>query len=194
MTHPDQPDYPAAHSMDTWWFAVDERGQVAVFDTNENGPVPPNEPTETWEAIEEALPPELDGLPGESLAAWYAARGITYYEYQEDYGGLVRLYERADEAPATPLHVDQLPLAVRRLRQLVCFAGVRFDHDETLQALEFFPCRLYSEGYQVAYLCADGVTVRPVPGREDDFADFVANYRERHPDRAAKLRFDGETS
>lgn len=33
-------DYPAAHSMDTHWFAIDEAGEVAVFDTHETGPVP----------------------------------------------------------------------------------------------------------------------------------------------------------
>jgi hypothetical protein len=35
-----QPDYPAAHSMDTCFFAVDRDGHVAVFDTGEAGAVP----------------------------------------------------------------------------------------------------------------------------------------------------------
>lgn len=35
-----QPDYPAAHSMDAQWFAVDASGRVAVFDTDEPGPAP----------------------------------------------------------------------------------------------------------------------------------------------------------
>jgi hypothetical protein len=34
------PDYPAAHSMDTEWFAVDREGNVAMFDTGECGQVP----------------------------------------------------------------------------------------------------------------------------------------------------------
>ncbi len=33
-------DYPAAHSMDTMWFAVDADGHVAAFDTGEGGGVP----------------------------------------------------------------------------------------------------------------------------------------------------------
>jgi hypothetical protein len=33
-------DYPAAHSMDTEWFAVDEHGNVARFDSGEDGAVP----------------------------------------------------------------------------------------------------------------------------------------------------------
>ncbi len=35
-----QPDFPAAHSMDTEWFAVDKCGHVAIFDGGEDGPVP----------------------------------------------------------------------------------------------------------------------------------------------------------
>jgi hypothetical protein len=33
-------DFPAGHSMDSDWFAVDAQGHVAVFDTDEPGPVP----------------------------------------------------------------------------------------------------------------------------------------------------------
>lgn len=32
--------YPAAHSMDTEWFAIDSKGQVALFDTDEAGSMP----------------------------------------------------------------------------------------------------------------------------------------------------------
>jgi hypothetical protein len=35
-----QPDYPAAHSMDTCFFAIDRDGHVAVFSTGEAGAVP----------------------------------------------------------------------------------------------------------------------------------------------------------
>ena len=33
-------DFPAAHSTDSEWFAVDKEGRVAVFDTLEPGPLP----------------------------------------------------------------------------------------------------------------------------------------------------------
>ena len=33
-------DYPAAHSMDSAWFAVDADGHLARFDTSEDGAVP----------------------------------------------------------------------------------------------------------------------------------------------------------
>jgi len=41
MSHlPPAQDHPAAHSMDSTWFAVDDDGQVAVFDTGEGGALP----------------------------------------------------------------------------------------------------------------------------------------------------------
>jgi hypothetical protein len=36
----DSCDYPAAHSMDTQWFAIDANGNVAVFESGEAGAVP----------------------------------------------------------------------------------------------------------------------------------------------------------
>lgn len=33
-------DFPAAHSMDTTWFGVDEEGELAVFESGEGGSVP----------------------------------------------------------------------------------------------------------------------------------------------------------
>ena len=54
-------DYPAAHSMDTLWFGVDDDGHVAVFDTGEAGAVPggldpPEDPVDTSEALARKLP------------------------------------------------------------------------------------------------------------------------------------------
>ncbi len=40
MTNSREMDFPAAHSMDTTWFGVDEDGEIAAFRTGENGPVP----------------------------------------------------------------------------------------------------------------------------------------------------------
>lgn len=33
-------EYPATHSMETAWFGIDSEGNVAIFDFEENGPVP----------------------------------------------------------------------------------------------------------------------------------------------------------
>lgn len=50
-------DFPAAHSMDTHWFAVDKAGQVARFDTGEAGAVPVSSGTLSVEEILSHFPP-----------------------------------------------------------------------------------------------------------------------------------------
>jgi hypothetical protein len=57
-----QPDYPAAHSMDTvWWLATDRDGQVAVFASGEDSPVPHD--------VYQPTPPPAELAP-EQRAAW----------------------------------------------------------------------------------------------------------------------------
>lgn len=46
-------DYPAAHSMDTDWYAVDRDGRVARCDSGEVGPVPAGAPAVDWSTIAE---------------------------------------------------------------------------------------------------------------------------------------------
>lgn len=38
----DRKNYPAAHSMDSFWFGLDKDGNIAVFDTGESGAIPTN--------------------------------------------------------------------------------------------------------------------------------------------------------
>ena len=40
-------EFPATHSMSTEWFVVDEEGNIALFDFDENGPVPVDIPVES---------------------------------------------------------------------------------------------------------------------------------------------------
>ena len=44
-------EYPATHSMSTAWYGIDSEGNVALFDFNENGPVPQGVPEESIESI-----------------------------------------------------------------------------------------------------------------------------------------------
>ena len=87
------------------------------------------------------------------------------------------------------LHVDQLPPALRREWKRVRFPGVRFAEAEYLQPYEFFNCHSY-DVEAVAYLAADGTTVRPLPGREDVFAEALAGWREDQSEAAAQYRFE----
>jgi hypothetical protein len=64
-------DYPAAHSMDTTWFAVDRDGHVAWFYSGEDGAVPR---AAASDAEGDALRTLLEGLPanlpGLDLMTW----------------------------------------------------------------------------------------------------------------------------
>lgn len=48
-------DFPAAHSMDTTWFAADANGNIGVFDSNEGGAVPESNSFFRVNAIEKGL-------------------------------------------------------------------------------------------------------------------------------------------
>ena len=60
-----------------------------------------------------------------------------------------------------------------------------------MQPLEFFRCFYWYEESRVAYLCADGKTVRPIPGMEGRFAAFVRQLRLDDPGWAGRLTFEG---
>lgn len=59
-------DFPAAHSMDTSWFGVDENGEIAIFETGENGCLPTSatfsaeEPN--WNDFFQLFPTDEDGF------------------------------------------------------------------------------------------------------------------------------------
>jgi hypothetical protein len=181
-------DFPAAHSMDTDWYAVDRHGHVGVFSTGENGHLP------TGAAGGGRLREELARLlhlPPD--AAWGDPEevgprlGVFFYDYGEGYGPLGPYLRSV--APQQPLHVDQLPPALRRDCKQVCFGDVSFAQSECVQPLEFFECRFWYN--PPAYLCADGRTVRPVPGRQDEFAVWCRELQEEFPEIARQLRFEG---
>ncbi len=58
-------DYPAAHSMDTYWFAMDEAGEVALMITGETGPVPEGPKAEYGglDSLDEQLEKDEYGIP-----------------------------------------------------------------------------------------------------------------------------------
>ncbi len=62
---------------------------------------------------------------------------------------------------------------------------------DLIQPLEQYACVLWNEDVAVAYLCGDGKTVRPIPGKEDHFADFCKRVGEENPAEAKKFIFEG---
>lgn len=67
-----RPDYPAAHSMDTTWFGIDEDGEIAAFETGPEG----------------TIPETIQSLPNKNLfEEWYD----LYYSLPETSGGVIEI-------------------------------------------------------------------------------------------------------
>jgi len=162
-------DFPAAHSMDTTFFAVDAAGHVAVFFTGETGPAP-------------------EGVGQGDY--WIDEVGLFHYRPNKDEPLPVEpIYERHD-TPEKPLHVDQLPPQVRKLVKQYPLEDLCFAESEKIQLLEHMDCQVWSRE-AVAYLCADGKTVKPIPGKEEDFASFAEDLCRDYPEQTANLQFEG---
>ena len=185
------PDYPAAHSMDTVWFAVDAAGHVAAFYTGENGSCP--EGAKELDLMLDLYRRTVGPADAEDIDtfATVQALGVYVYEYENDRPaeGLVERYRRT-VAAAPRLHADQLPPDLRQEWKRYRFPGVLFPEAEYLQPFEFFECYAHDVDAE-GYLSADGTVVRPVRGREHAWDGFVATVRHQAPDLAARLRFEG---
>jgi hypothetical protein len=128
------------------------------------------------------LPPELGRRiheAGACLGCFYlfahatdegfdpAGHGLFVYEHLTDnwisgpYGCAAR--------PVQPLHVDQLPPDMRAQVKQMRFDKLSFSQTPRLQPLEHTDCA----SWEAAWMDAAGQKVRPVPGREDDYADAV---------------------
>jgi hypothetical protein len=254
-------DFPAAHSMDSCWFAVDRDGHVGFFTTGEAGAMPAAGVTgdaayQLCDRLAGAVPPGevifdprgyvLPGPAGEDAAQVRAqdwpllvfltslapvrsdveAGQATPVRATEGYAvvlprvtadqarrltesGAVRatafffggpddernsrarfgVYEYGhlcenwiagpygrERVPARPLHVDQLPPAVRKQLKEATLAGLSFAEATHIQPAEHWECETWESGW----LGLDGV-VRPFPGREADFRAHAEEMREFFP-------------
>lgn len=160
------PDFPAAHSMDMTWFAIDRDGRVASFSSGESGAVPVAA-LQAWRGGERRD------------AEWQQLREVDELLYHYDHPLRFDLpqqvpvgdlwlhtegprvsgpYVREEPSPAGPLHVDQLPPAARAVVSAVRFADVSFAADRAIQPAELAPC----ESEQSEYLTLAGER-RPFP-------------------------------
>ncbi|MBO0698384.1 MAG: hypothetical protein J2P46_08325 [Zavarzinella sp.] len=184
-----EPDYPAAHSMDTTFYAVDAHGNVAAFFSGETGPVP-NEGSDLEFARFLRLlrgEPEPDDDDGD--IDWDAAedealdRGFFLYEYIDSDVGFVHPYTRIGE-PGPPVHLDQLPPAARAEVARARMPDADFAAAEKLQLVDQVACFFYSDE-DVGYLTPGEKEVRPIPGREEKYLAALPAFKKQYP----KLKF-----
>jgi hypothetical protein len=187
-------DFPAAHSMDTEWFAVDAKGHVGLFESGESGMVP------RGVVLQDSLDDVFRHLRGQPAGeqgvehvyfnadlAEAATRDLFIYDYDDEME-MYATYSRSRK-PDTPLHVDQLLPALRKRVKRIAFPNLDFSQTEHVQPLEHVECQFWWTA-GVAYLAGDGKTVRPMPGREAEFADFCREFRKRYPNEAKNLVFE----
>jgi hypothetical protein len=128
-------DLPAAHSMDTSWFAVDAAGRVAIFDSGEDGAVPlaalslggASEPDPEATEICELF------APGDDAYDTAYEGGPFFHFCNGDYGDPGN-YVRTDHVPAQPANVSTLP---ERLREKMLRLPVDFTSTATLHLADF---------------------------------------------------------
>src|SRR5262249_4294000 len=138
-------DFPAAHSMDLDWFAVDEAGHVGLFSTGENGHAPQAAQDEgvlmeLWNLRQGGTPADDEERGVWELGTEEIAKrlGLFCYDYDEQHDPITP-YVRTGR-PEAPVHIDQLPPNLRKACKQVRFEKVNFEEAELLQPLEYFPC------------------------------------------------------
>jgi hypothetical protein len=95
-------DYPAAHSMDTTWFAVDKDGHVAAFESSEGGAVP-----------EGALNDEQGGIDPVTEIRPYVTSGGIIYALEDQQSPLRQ--ERQHAQPLKPFRPKRGPSILQRI-------------------------------------------------------------------------------
>jgi hypothetical protein len=179
-------DFPAAHSMDTEWFAVDRDGQVAVFVSGENGSVPADAPPGDIDDVLGALGSAISFENSDDATVFPEVARLGLHVYEAGLSWFSPPYERTYR-PERPLHVDQLPPTLRQQAKAVRFDDLRFADHDVLQ-----PCDR-AEGYAWAagYVAEDGHTVRPVPGKEAEYRQEVEDMRREFPAEHERYHFEG---
>jgi hypothetical protein len=171
-------DFPAAHSMDTRWYAIDAEGHVASFYSGEVGAVPVAAFPALRAAPAGGIGTTLINLLAPDPAAWaYAEWSLAaaefglfdyvhahrfeyphHFEYLNWEGQRVSGPYARRAVPPRPIHVDQLPPIVRAVVAAVRLDGLTFAEEQAIQPADLVPC----QSEQAEYLTLAGER-RPFP-------------------------------
>jgi hypothetical protein len=123
----------------------------------------------------------------------YTRAGLFSYGSGDAWRGIAAPYYR-DLTPESPLHIDQVPPAVRDVFNHLRLDNIRFTDTLLVQPCEHGPCHYYDEDETTGYLASDGVTVRPVPGQERYFLEDYERHRKEmeqyNPQLLQRLHFE----
>lgn len=163
-----EPDYPAAHSMDCTWFAVDRDGCVAIFESGEAGAMP----EEAYGGEEDDTTPLVVALKipiknqyGGPAPDW--GKRLYVYHHGNKYENWAAGPYTLDSVPPNPATVDQLPAELQHQVKGARFEHLTFAETPELQPIEHMAC----DSWSYAYVTGDGRKIRPVPGMEEEYAE-----------------------
>jgi hypothetical protein len=115
-------DFPAAHSMDTDWFAVDRDGHVGYFDTNEPGAVPTliyHGGAPGFDLFDVLLETATVGAPLDDLRGWLHPGPLRqtaphWQPSSPDLNGQVRMYLKSLEPVRALIEQGQASVQLAR--------------------------------------------------------------------------------
>lgn len=156
-------DFPAAHSADTFWFAVDKDGHVAFFFSGEAGAVPKKALQSQDASILKTLAPGKDvpldpfGYPDP------VSLGFYHYELGDEYDNWIAgLYRRSDP-PKEAFTVKDLPEKLQSQVLTCTLTNISFEQATRIQPIEHVPCF----AWESTYITSDGL-VKALPGNPID--------------------------
>lgn len=160
-------DYPAAHSMDTTWFAVDKDGYIACMESDEVGAVPcayagdQGDGSEVLEVLAKHLgkpyPEDFysaneTGDFTNSLGLYMYRSGFGFFppplpgetaiDPEGEFDDVVEAYQR-QAAPAEPLHLSKLPVNLQEEVKHAMIYSNSFKDAEWLQPALLVPCQYW---------------------------------------------------
>jgi hypothetical protein len=205
-------DYPAAHSMDTDWFAVDGEGRVGLFQSGQDGAYPSD--AYGGGSLHDGDGPDVDAILRQLLALQpdadlnarevvdgFVQAGVYVFEASDgEHRSLPLLIHENSLAfpytlthrPDQPLHIGQVSPQLAALLRAVRLPASRFGATQTVQPAGQVPGSTWYSytAVLVAYLDEDGITIRPIPGQEDQFAAYCRDLLADFPEDIAGLVFD----
>lgn len=184
-------DYPAAHSMDTEWYAVDEKGEIGGFSTDSEGVVPALENMtppngEAWSQVRTAI--SWDGYyapcrqqhhrsPREMVeAVGEYAPDDRIHHFMPPGAGYGYYYWRS--SPEKPLRIEDLPEAMRGGDHLIFLKDYVFASHEPINPLDHAPGG-FAQGGESTFPFPDAdQTLFPLPnGRQHwDLDNYIWSF------------------
>lgn len=160
-------DYPAAHSMDTEWFAVDRCGHVALFQSGEAGAMPLSASVLTGpDGGDEELAKRLFGQENADDEHEYPdTERIGFFRFEHETENWISGPYLRLGTPSRPVRLEDLPAALREQISQFRFSSLCFGESQRIQPIEHAECI----SWEAAWLDVDKKRARPIPGQEDEY-------------------------